>query len=277
MIAPLLLMFSSAFAGMGDGSGTGDAPAVTAGAGGLAPDESALQAPSAPDPRRLIENMIDLTRGLSSFAVFQMHIRRPDWQRTSSLRAWTRGREDALIVFTGPARDAGNATLKLGERMWTYTPKLNRTIRLPFSLMSQSWAGSDFSYNDLSRSDSLLQHYDLELTAVETQEGVAVYTIEAIPHDDAPVVWGKEEIVVRADNVLLRHRFFDQALEPVKTLETLEIGTLGGRTIGTRMRMGPVDAPDEYTEIHYASADFDVQLPERTFTQFALQNGGPDG
>ena len=109
----------------------------------------------------LIAAAIDLTRGTSSYTELKMLVHRPDWERSSSLTAWTRGREDALIRFTAPAKDAGSATLKQGDKMWTFTPKLNRVIRLPFSLMSQSWAGSDFSYNDLSRTDQLLKHYDL--------------------------------------------------------------------------------------------------------------------
>ena len=102
----------------------------------------------------LIAGAIDLNRGRTSYTEMSMLVHRPDWERSSSLVAWTRGREDALIRFTAPAKDAGSATLKQGDNMWTYTPKLNRTIRLPFSLMSQSWAGSDFSYNDLSRTDN---------------------------------------------------------------------------------------------------------------------------
>ena len=118
------------------------------------------------DAAQLVMNAVDQTRGLSSYAEMTMHIKRPKWQRTSSLIAWTRGREDSLIRFTAPARDAGNALLKNGNKMWTFNPKLNRSVRLPNSMMSQSWAGSDFSYNDLSRSDKWLRHYTVSL--VET-------------------------------------------------------------------------------------------------------------
>jgi len=183
------------------------------------------------------------------------------------------GRKDALIRFTAPAKDAGSATLKQGEKMWTFTPKLNRTIRLPFSLMSQSWAGSDFSYNDLSRTDKLLEFYDLEIVRREEQDGHIIYTIDAIPHDDAPVVWGKEEMVLRDDYVLLSQTYFDQKMEALKRMETLEIGELDGRTFGTRMRMSKLDEPDNYTELHYAAADFDVELDDRVFTVFSLQAG----
>ncbi|MGI9325973.1 MAG: outer membrane lipoprotein-sorting protein [Pseudomonadales bacterium] len=222
--------------------------------------------------RTLIAGALDLTRGRTSVAEFTMTIKRPDWQRSSSLKAWTRGREDALIRFTAPAKDAGNATLKQGEKMWTYTPRVNRTIRLPQSLMSQSWAGSDFSYNDLSRSDKLLRYYELLLVNRETQGERIIYTIDAVPADDAPVVWGKEQLVLRDDYVLLSQTFFDQALEPVKRMETLLVGELGGRTFGTHMRMINLEEPDTYTELIYNSAEFDLDLEDRLFTQFSLKS-----
>ncbi len=223
--------------------------------------------------RELVAGAIDLTRGTHSYTELSMIIHRPNWERRSSLVAWTRGRKDALIRFTAPAKDAGNATLKQGEKMWTFSPKLNRTIRLPFSLMSQSWAGSDFSYNDLSRTDKLLEMYDLEITQCAEQDGHTIYTIEAIPHDEAPVVWGKEEMVVRDDYVLLSQTYYDQSMVALKRMQTLEIGELGGRTFGTRMRMSKLDEPDNYTELHYAVADFDVELDDRLFTIFSLQAG----
>ena len=229
-----------------------------------------------PTARELVAGALDLMRGQSSYAQMQMLVHRPDWQRTSQLVAWTRGRKDALIRFTAPAKDAGNATLKRGEKMWTYTPKLNRTIRLPFSLMSQSWAGSDFSYNDLSRTDKLLEYYDLEIVATTEQDGHAVYTVEAVPHDDAPVVWGKEQMVMRDDYVLLSQTYFDQDMQPLKRMETLEIAELGGRVLGTRMRMAKLDEPENYTELHYQQADWDIELQDQLFTVFSLQSGaGP--
>jgi len=224
--------------------------------------------------RDLVAGALDLIRGRTSYARMTMIVQRPDWQRSSTLIAWTRGREDALIRFTAPAKDAGNATLKQGEKMWTYTPKLNRTIRLPYSLMSQSWAGSDFSYNDLSRSDKLLRYYDLDITDMREEDGHRIYTITAVPFDDAPVVWGKEELVLRDDYVMLAEVFYDQAMEPLKRLETLEIGPMDDRVMPLRMRMMKLEEPDSYTELIYEEADFDVELDDATFTLFALQEGG---
>jgi outer membrane lipoprotein-sorting protein len=229
--------------------------------------------PESLDAHDLIAGVIDNTRGLSSYAEMTMTIHRPDWERSSSLQAWTRGREDALIRFTAPARDAGNATLKDHEKMWTYTPKLNRVIRLPFSLMSQGWAGSDFSYNDLSRTDALLHEYDLKLLDVNESDEQIVYTIEAIPHETAAVVWGKELIVFRSDNVLLEQVYFDQDMEPLKKLIGSDIQAMGGRVFATRMRMIKLNEPDNWTELNYTEAEFDIELDDGLFTVFSLKTG----
>ena len=229
----------------------------------------------------LLEGALDLTRGVASRTEMTMTIHRPDWQRRITVVAWTRGREDALIRFTAPAKDAGTATLKKGERMWTFTPKLKREIRLPASMMSQSWAGSDFSYNDLARTDKYLRHYHLAITATRNatpnatppKEQRTVYTLELTPHDDAPVVWGKEVMELRDDYVLLRQTYYDQALAPVKVLRTLAIGELGGRTIALRMRMADVGDDERWTEIQYHKADFDAPVEDAMFTTFALRGG----
>lgn len=224
----------------------------------------------------LVTQAVDQTRGLSSQGTMTMHIKRPTWERNSSLKSWTRGRKDALIRFTAPARDAGNALLKQGERMWTFNPKLNRNIRLPNSMMSQSWAGSDFSYNDLSRSDKWLRHYELSLVETGEHDGHITYTVDAVPFDDAPVVWGKEQMIIRDDFVLLQQTYFDQDMVAVKQLKSLEVGELGGRMMAIRMRMTDLEEPDQFTEVGYADMVFDVELQDRLFTVFSLQSGRID-
>ena len=221
----------------------------------------------------LIEGSLDLTRGTSSYTEMTMTVRRPSGERKLSLVAWTRGREDALIRFTAPAKDAGAATLKKGEQMWSYAPKIGREIRLPSSRMSQQWAGSDFSYNDLSRTDKYLRHYDIAIVGTEERDGHTVYTLDMIPHDNAPVVWGKETLELRDDYVILSQTFYDQSQKPLKRMETVEIGELGGRVIPLAMRISPTDKDDRWTEIRYHSADFDADVDDSRFTTFALRGG----
>ncbi len=216
--------------------------------------------------------MIDQSRGLSSYSELSMTVNRPQWQRTSSFNVWTRGREDALIRFTAPPKDAGNATLKVADSMWTYSPKIRRAVRLPKSMMSQEWAGSDFSYNDLARSDKLLAYYEHEIVEVIEADGLTTYTIESTPRENAPVVWGKETLVFRSDNVLLEQTFFDQEMRAVKSMRAFEVQELGGRMLAKRTRMSDLEDPEKWTEIVYNAIEFDVDIDDRTFTQFALRS-----
>ena len=104
----------------------------------------------------------------------------PDWERRLEMKGWTRGDNEALVRFIAPAKDAGNATLKLGDGAWVFNPKLNQVIKLPGSMMSQSWMGSDFSYNDLSKSEDIITDYTHRLTATAQADGHTVWTLSLI-------------------------------------------------------------------------------------------------
>jgi len=227
---------------------------------------------STSDGRQIVQEALDYWRDTSSFAEIQMIVHRPDWERESLMKSWTRGAKDALVRFVEPAKDSGSATLKVGDEMWIYTPKLDRVIKLPFSMMAQSWMGSDFSYNDLAKSDDLLLHFDNRIVSREEHEGHQVYLIEAIPHPDAPGIWGKETVKIRDDHLLLEETFFDQDLKPVKTLKAVDIGPMGGKIYVTRMRMEQLEEPGHWTEIAYKEAEFGKDLPSSLFTLANLRN-----
>ena len=224
------------------------------------------------DAADIIRKAMDHYRGLSSYSEMTMVIHRPDWERSMTMRAWTQGEKRTLVRVVEPKKDAGNGTLSVDGNMWTYTPKINRVIKIPSSMMSQSWMGSDFSNKDVSKDTNIIDQYDHTLLKQYEQDGFQVYVIESIPHEEAAVVWGKEVITVRDDWVLLRQEFWDQEGELVKTLEALEIAPLGGRNVATVMRMGKQDNPQEWTELHTAAAEFDAELPDNQFTLSNLRN-----
>ncbi|MBW1989057.1 MAG: outer membrane lipoprotein-sorting protein [Deltaproteobacteria bacterium] len=201
-----------------------------------------------------------------------MVIHRPDWERSMTIHAFTEGLDKSIFWVTAPPKDAGNGTLKLGSRMWTYNPKVNRVIKLPPSMMSQSWMGSDFSYNDLSRSDTILEDYEHALRETKTVDGMTVYVIDSPARPTAPVVWGKIVFEIREDYVLLYEGYFDEDGVLVKEMKTLEIGEMGGRVLPLEMRMAKVEEEDEYTLFYYESVQFGVSLPANLFTASALKN-----
>ena len=220
----------------------------------------------------IIRQAMDHYRGQTSHAEMTMVIHRPDWERRMSMRAWTEGDKRTLVRVTEPAKDAGNGTLSVDGNMWTYTPKVNRVIKVPSSMMNQNWMGSDFSNKDVSKDADIIDQYDHRLLDQFDEDGHRIYVIESIPHEEAAVVWGREVLRIRDDWVILQHEFRDQDDLLVKTLKTLQIDEMSGRTVATVMRMSKEDAPGEWTEVRTAGVEFDLELPDTLFTLSNLRN-----
>ena len=225
-----------------------------------------------PEPKELIRAAMEHWRGVTSYSNMTMTVHRPDWQRSFSMLAWTRGDKTSLVRVTEPKRDAGNGTLIIDNNMWSYSPQINRIIRIPSSMMAQSWMGSDFSNKDISKSTDIIDEYDHTLVASEERDGHVFYTIESIPHEEAAVVWGKEVVTIRDDYVMMRQQFWDQDGVLVKEMNALEVMQMDGREIATRMRMNKVETPNEWTDMLVNSIDFDVDLADGLFTLSNLRN-----
>lgn len=211
-------------------------------------------------------------RDESSYTEASMIINRSDWQRTMDLKGWTQGMKYSLIRFLAPPRDAGSASLKKGEEMWSYAPRINRVLKIPPSMMTQSWMGSDFSYNDLAKADDIIDNYSHRFIGHEKQNDHDIATIESVPLENAPVVWGKEILKIRDDNVLLEHAFYDQDMKPIKVLRTIEIKLMAGKLYPTVMRMENLEEKDRWTEIRYTRALFGLELNKSVFTLSNLRN-----
>lgn len=224
------------------------------------------------DGRALIAAALEHWRGQSSYSEMSMTIHRPDWQRGFTMRSWTQGDKLSLVRILEPKRDAGNGTLLKGKNMWTYSPKVRRTIKIPSSMMAQSWMGSDFSNRDISRSTELIDDYDHRLLEQNAENGHQVYTVESVPHEDAAVVWGKEILRIRDDYIMLEHQFWDQDGELVKTMRALKVETMDGRAVASHIRMAKTNKSDEWTEMKIQSTDFDIDIPDNMFTLSNLAN-----
>ena len=220
----------------------------------------------------IIRKAMDHYRGQTSYSEMTMVIHRPDWQREMTMRAWTEGDKQTLVRVTQPAKDAGNGTLTVDGNMWTFTPKINRVIKVPSSMMSQNWMGSDFSNKDISKDTAIIEQYDHTLLQLSEHDGHQVYVIQSIPHEEAAVVWCREVLHVRDDWVMLEQQFWDQDNVLVKTLKALQIEALSGRNVATVIRMGKEDSPQEWTEVRTATVAFDVELLANLFTMSNLRN-----
>jgi outer membrane lipoprotein-sorting protein len=227
------------------------------------------------DAQALVEASFNYMRGKTSVSTVEMSIHRSDWERMMVIKGWTKGQQNSIFWIVSPPKDEGNSTLKRGREMWTYNPKVNRVIKLPPSMMSQAWMGSDFSNNDLAKSDSLLHDYTHTLIGQEWLGEHQVFVIRSLPKPRAPVVWGMQRLTIRADYIFLKQEFFDEDLEPVKILSTQEIEFLGGKLFPRVWKMQKADAKNEYTLLKYKELSFNEPLPDRLFTVSALKTYRP--
>ena len=239
---------------------------------GILTSFSAALAETSPDAKQIIKDAIDHFRGLTSYSEATMVIHRPDWERSMDMKVWTEGMDKSLVRVTAPKKDIGNGSLLIGDDMWSYTPKINRVIKIPSSMANQSWMGSDFTNNDVARADDLIEKYTHKLIETRTENGMKIHVVESIPHEDAPVVWGKEVITVREDHILLEHLFYDQDGVLVKKMSTHEIKFMSGRNVATIERMQKVDVVDEWTEFRVSNVEFGITIDKNTFTLSNLRN-----
>jgi outer membrane lipoprotein-sorting protein len=226
---------------------------------------------SEPDAAAIVEASVAYYRGPFSVSVVTMTIHRPDWERVMTIKGWTRGQKDSIFTVVAPAKDKGNATLKNGREMWTYNPKINRTIKIPPSMMSQGWMGSDFSNNDLAKSDSILEDYTHRLIATGHDHGEKVYVIESIPKPEAPVVWGMQRLRIREDHIMLAEEFYDENRQLVKSLTSRDIRMLGGKLFPKIWKMQKAGQTDAYTLLDYQDLSFPENLPSAIFTLSSLK------
>ena len=224
-----------------------------------------------PDPTKLVGEAIDYWRDSSSYSEAEMIIHRPDRSRELGFVAWTKGESKALVRFTSPAKDAGSSTLSVDDVTWSYSPKINRIVKIPPSMKAQSWMGSDFSYRDLTKADDIVSQYNHTLLSVAKDGDHTIYIVESIPKESAPVVWGKEILKIRDDKVILEHEFYDQDNKLVKVLKVEKIGVLNGKLYPERMRISKIELPNEWTEVVHTKVRFKDDFSDNLFSLNSLR------
>lgn len=217
----------------------------------------------------IIIKMEERMRGDSNFAEMTMTIERPRYTREVSMKSWSLGNDFSMILITAPSRDQGTTFLKRYNEIWNYVPNIDRTIKMPPSMMSQSWMGSDFTNDDLVRESSTVEDYLHRILEDEVEmDGRLAWVIELIPKPDTPIVWGKVLIWVdKEEFIQLRVENFDQRDELANHIEFTDIRNFDNRLIPSKMVLVPADKPDQRTILNYEDLQFEIDIDESFFTQ----------
>lgn len=221
----------------------------------------------AQDAKEIIRRSNEKNRGKTSAGVMTMKIVRPKWTRTVSLKSWSKGDDYSLILIQAPAKDKGSSFLKRARELWNWQPKINRTIKLPPSMMTQSWMGSDFTNDDLVKQSSIVDDYTHKIIASEKIEDRDCYKIQLIPKPDAPVVWGKVLMwVSKKEYLQLKSEMYDEDGYLVNTMKSSKIKMIGGRLLPSQLEMIPADKKGQKTLLTYASMSFDQPISDSFFS-----------
>jgi len=209
----------------------------------------------------------------SSIMVMSMTIIRPTWQRTVEFKNWSLGRDFALTLISAPAKDAGQTFLKRSSEMWSWNPSISRLIKLPPSMMSQGWMGSDYTNDDILKESSVVNDYTHEIIGEETIDGRLCYKINMIAKEDAAVVWGRQtRWIDKKDFLIMKTELFDETGTLIRTENGSEIKVMDGRTIPSRMELIPAEDPGNKTIVDIKDIKFNVQITENFFSQQNMKN-----
>jgi hypothetical protein len=206
-------------------------------------------------------------QGKTNRGTMIMKIVRPKWTREITMKVWGKGVDYSLVLITEPARDEGTGTLKRKKELWSWQPSIDRIIKMPPSMMMQSWMGSDFTNDDLVNQSSMVVDYSHDFMGDTTIGSYDCWKIAMYPKEESAVVWGKlEAYVSKKDHFQLILKYYDEDEFLINTMTLSDIREMGGRVIPTKMVMIPAENPDQKTVIIYRDFEYDIDLQESFFS-----------
>lgn len=204
----------------------------------------------------------------TSTSVMAMTIVRPTWERTIEFKNWTSGNEFALTLITAPARDKGQSFLKRQNEMWSWNPTISRLIKLPPSMMSQGWMGSDYTNDDILKESSVVNDYDHEIVGEEELDGRICYKIKMVAKEDAAVIWGHQiRWIDKKDFLFLKSELYDEDGYLVRIERGSNIKMMDGRLIPCRIELIPAEEEGQMTIIEMKEVQFNLPIKESFFSQ----------
>lgn len=218
----------------------------------------------------MVEKMEKLMRGNTNISEMDMLISTKRWKRKINMESWSEGKDKSFIRINYPKKDKGITFLKMKNEMWQYVPKIERIIKIPPSMMLQSWMGSDFTNDDLVKESSLTDDYTKKL--LNSSGNSCFY--ELLPKEDAPVVWGKIIVEMANDTfVPIKVAYYDDEKVLIRDLIYSDIKKLSDRYFPMRWEMIPYteNKKGHKTLILIKKVMFNVKIENSIFTLRALK------
>jgi outer membrane lipoprotein-sorting protein len=204
----------------------------------------------------------------TGYSVMTMTIVRPAWQRTVEFKSWAKESDYALTLITAPAREKGQSFLKRKNEMWSWNPAINRLIKLPPSMMSQGWMGSDYTNDDILRESSVVNDYTHSLEGEETVDGHQCYKIKLTAKPDADILWGSQVWWVdKKEFIALKAELYDEDGYLVRSETASDLKIMDGRLLPTLIELVPADTEGQKTILRIVEMKFNTNIDDGFFSQ----------
>jgi outer membrane lipoprotein-sorting protein len=204
----------------------------------------------------------------TGYSVMTMTIVRPTWQRTVEFKSWAKEDDYALTLITAPAREKGQTFLKRKNEMWSWNPAINRLIKLPPSMMSQGWMGSDYTNDDILRESSVVDDYNHTMEGEESVAGRLCWKIKLTAKEDADVLWGSQVWWVdKKEFIALKTDLYDEDGYLVRSEIASDIKIMDGRLLPAYLELVPADAEGQKTILKIIEMKFNIKMEENFFSQ----------
>ncbi len=217
--------------------------------------------------KKIVKKIDELYRSKTSYSKVEMIIETHHWKRTLLMDIWTEGMKKTFIRILSPKKDKGMATLKIGNQMWNYLPKVNKIIKIPPSMMMSSWMGSDFTNDDLVKEYTFVDDYNFRLIDYKEEISEKFYYVEAVPKEGVAVVWSKIILSVKKDNYIpVWEKYYDERGDVVRVMKFSDVKKVGKRLVPMKMEMIPLKKKGHRTIIKYLELKYDIRLKSSIFS-----------
>ena len=226
------------------------------------------------DANNILKQSEEKIRGVkSSYTEMIITVVRPKWKKEMTMKGWSVGEDYFTSVVLSPAKEKGTVFLKRENEVWNYVPSIERTIKLPPSMMMQNWMGTDFTNDDLVQRSSITDDYTNTIIGEETIDDLDCWIIQLIPKEDAPVVWGKLIMWIDKKNYMqLKTQFFDEYDDMVNVMNSKIIKSFGGKKLPSVIEFVPLEKEGNKTIVERLIWKFDIDINERFFMPNYMKN-----
>ncbi len=192
--------------------------------------------------------------------------------RTITSKAWAKGEDNAFVEYLYPPREKGKKMLKIGDKLWTYTPEPNdRIITISGHLLRQSVMGSDLSYEDMMENNKMTEMYDAVAAGTEDLNGRACWVLE-LTAKKKDVAYYSRKVWVDSERWLqLKEELYAKSGCLLKATEVTDVFKVDNRCYPKKMVFKDMLSRGKGTEYIIESIDFNVDIPDHMLTKAALR------